>query len=148
MDEENIVYPVGKVTEAFLRAREKAYSTESDNITTEHVLLGLLEGNGLRKVLTKLEKDHNKIRGFVYLKHLTDVEDPKGNARGLEYTPRLRDLLENSVEEAMLLRRSRLDPECLLLGILRDKASRTYQWLNGEFGITYSEVDKAIRERD
>ncbi len=112
-------------------------------ITTEHILLGLLqEDSGVAaNVLRNLEIDVGKLYLEIELAIEKIVQDYPYRFRHdkLPLTPCVKQVIANAIEEAELLDCNYVGTEHLLLGLLRQKESVAGQVL-ANFGLTFQEV--------
>jgi ATP-dependent Clp protease ATP-binding subunit ClpA len=122
-------------------ARKEAQRFNRDAIGTEHILLGLLaEGAGVAaNVLKNRGASISGIRAALE----KGVElGPHVVTTGLmPFTPRARQALELSMEEANELGHNYIGTEHLLLGVLRESGGRAAKVLS-ELGISAEEVRK------
>jgi ATP-dependent Clp protease ATP-binding subunit ClpC len=102
-------------------AKDEAHRLNHEHLGTEHVLLGLIaEGNGVAaQILKSLDVDLTTARSQV------GQFAPRDNAAKrkseLCETPRFKELIKHSLEEARLLDHNYVGTEHLLLGLLRDR---------------------------
>jgi ATP-dependent Clp protease ATP-binding subunit ClpC len=110
-----------RVRTVLAMAREEAVSRRHAQITTEHVLKGLLqEGEGVgAEVLRELGVD------LQLLSTTLDQRAPEGQAEGgiheLPYTTGAKKMLEYAMAESRKLNHSYVGSEHLLLGLLHDR---------------------------
>jgi ATP-dependent Clp protease ATP-binding subunit ClpC len=124
-------------------ANQEAQRFNHEYIGSEHILLGLVkEGFGVAAtVLKKLGVDLPKVRLEVAKIVQTGAEPI--TAGSLTPTPRAKQVLEYSIEEARKLNHHYVGTEHLLLGILRDTDTVAAQvFLN--FGLCLEEVREEI----
>ena len=101
-------------------ARQEAQRFNHDYIGTEHMLLGLVqEGSGVAAaVLKNLDVDPKKIRHEV--EKLVSSGTTMVQVGQLPFTPRAKNVLELSLEEATNLGHTYIGTEHLLLGLIRE----------------------------
>ncbi|MGH2344196.1 MAG: Clp protease N-terminal domain-containing protein, partial [Chloroflexota bacterium] len=100
-------------------AEEEARALNHEYIGTEHLLLGLLreEGSGAFKVLTGMSITLDRVRGGVLMMAGQGSRPPTGE---ITLTRRAKTAITLSAEEAQCLGSSSLEPEHLLVGLLRE----------------------------
>ncbi len=108
-------------------AQEQAADFSHGYIGTEHLLLGLVEGEG---VAAQALHSHGvwleAVRGQVELVIGPGQRAPRG---GVAFTPRAKRVLEFSLREALALGRNRVGAEDLLLGLIREGSGVAVQVL-------------------
>jgi ATP-dependent Clp protease ATP-binding subunit ClpC len=113
-------------------ANQEARSLCHDFIGTEHILLGLIkEGSGVAaNVLKNLDIDPARVRQEV-VKIVTPgpVQTLSGMAGKLPQTPRAKQVIQYSIEEARGLNHNYVGTEHLLLGLLREREGLAAQVL-------------------
>ncbi|RKY68628.1 MAG: ATP-dependent Clp protease ATP-binding subunit, partial [Candidatus Latescibacterota bacterium] len=121
-------------------SREEADRLGHDYIGTEHFLLGLIrEGEGVAiAALINLGLDLDAIRQAI--------EDAVGTSGGtalaqqqLPFTPRARQVLENSVRQSRQMKVDYTGTEHLLLALIKDKEGVAAEILTA-YGVTYKNV--------
>jgi hypothetical protein len=113
--------PMEKLTEearrVLSRAEEEALGFRHGAVGTEFVLLALLQGEtAAARVLHRLGVEDYRIRGGIALILGQGTETPSEAA----LVPRVRVVLEYAAEEAQGLGQSRVGPEHILLGLVRE----------------------------
>ncbi len=126
-------------------ARKEAQDLNHDYIGTEHLLLGLIrEGGGVAaNVLRNLGVDIERIREEVsrYVQ-----PGPAMKVMGkLPFTPRVKKVLELSLEEAIELGHNYVGTEHLLLGLIRENDGVAAHVLL-DMGLRLDEVRDAVLE--
>jgi len=126
-------------------ARKEAQDLNHDYIGTEHLLLGLIrEGGGVAaNVLRNLGVDIDRIREEVsrYVQ-----PGPAMKVMGkLPFTPRVKKVLELSLEEAIELGHNYVGTEHLLLGLIRENDGVAAHVLL-DMGLRLDEVRDAVLE--
>ena len=126
-------------------ARREAQDMNHDYIGTEHLLLGLIrEGGGVAaNVLRNLGVDIERIREEVgrYMQ-----PGPSMKVMGkLPFTPRVKKVLELSLEEAIELGHNYIGTEHLLLGLIRENDGVAAHVLL-DLGLRLEEVRDAVLE--
>lgn len=106
-----------RAKQALVAATDEARALNHDYVGTEHLLLGLVHGEGVAaKVLRNLGADPDRVR--------TAVEFVVGRREGpasadIALSPRARRAVELAAEESTALRHIHVGTEHLLLGLLR-----------------------------
>ena len=126
-------------------ARKEAQELNHDYIGTEHLLLGLIrEGGGVAaNVLRNLGVDIQRIREEIsrYVQ-----PGPAMKVMGkLPFTPRVKKVLELSLEEAIELGHNYVGTEHLLLGLIRENDGVAAHVLL-DMGLRLDEVREAVLE--
>ncbi|MCQ4574021.1 MAG: ATP-dependent Clp protease ATP-binding subunit [Candidatus Brocadiales bacterium] len=101
-------------------AREEARRYNHEYIGTEHILLGLVkEGSGVAaNVLQNLDIELKKIR--IEVEKIVQTGPDLVSVGQLPFTPKVKKVLEFSMEEAKNLGHNYIGTEHLLLGLLRE----------------------------
>ena len=113
--------------EAIRFALEESIRLNHNYVGAEHLLLGLIrlnKGEGIG-VLKKSGLDFDAVRLEVE-KTARPVPSPEASV-SIPYTPRLRAILCAAKAEAETLGRSQIDPDHLLLGLLRENSGLPFQ---------------------
>src|SRR5262245_34084674 len=102
-------------------ANQEAQRSNHEYIGTEHILLGLVkEGSGVAaNVLKNLDVDLRKIR--LEVEKIVKFGPAMESLGNLPQTPRVKKVIEYSVEEARNLNHNYIGTEHLLLGLLREE---------------------------
>src|ERR671933_573581 len=115
-----------RVRKVLAMAREEAARLHHEYVGTEHILLGLIrEGEGVAAaVLQNLSVDLDEIQQKI---EETVKKGKAAQATGpdLPYTSRAKKVLELAMAEARELNHSYVGTEHLLLGLVREKKSKT-----------------------
>lgn len=99
-------------------ARGEASQLHHDYVGTEHVLLGLLEHENVSQVLTRTGLDRALVRREILrLVGPASVHQVSGNA---PYTPRVTRAMRLAMREAKASKTSQVNPEHVLLGLIRE----------------------------
>ncbi len=127
-------------------AHLEALRLNHDYIGTEHVLLGIVEeGGGVAAgVLKDLGLDLGKVRSEVERRVTpgTRVVAPER----LPFTPRVKKVLELSLEESSHLGHTHIGTEHLLLGLIREEGGVAAQALRG-LGVRVEDVRAKVAAR-
>lgn len=125
-------------------ANEEARRFNHEYIGTEHILLGLVkEGSGVAALMLKnLDVDLRKIRLEV---EKLFVKGPDMVLGHLPKTPRARQVIDYSMEEAQSLGHDHVGSEHLLLGLLREQEGVAAQVLMN-LGLNLEAVRTEIRK--
>ncbi|HNS00569.1 MAG TPA: ATP-dependent Clp protease ATP-binding subunit, partial [Planctomycetota bacterium] len=126
-------------------ARREAQELNHDYIGTEHLLLGLVrEGGGVAaNVLRNLGVDNDRIREEV-MKYMQPGPNMKVLSK-LPFTPRVKKVLELSLEAAIELGHNYVGTEHLLLGLIRENDGVAAHVLL-DLGLRLEEVRDAVLE--
>lgn len=107
-----------RVRHTLARAREHAIELNHEYLGTEHILLALLESDGVgATVLQNMEVDRARAAELVMSMVKPGGGAPRGG-RGLPYASRSKKVLELSMSEARTMNHSYVGTEHLLLGLL------------------------------
>ena len=134
-----------KARKVLVLAQDEARALHQPYVGTEHVLLALIkEEEGLAaKTLARLNVEYDAvvqtIRQIVAIDESTDVSGH------LNFTPRVKRVLENSLREAMQMGRSYISTEHLLLGIVREGSGTAIDVL-ARLGVTGDQVRAALND--
>lgn len=114
-------------------ARAEARSYRKIQVDTEHLLLGLLQQKKRRKnfvawCLEEFDVTPRKVREQIESRWTPDVR--AGEEVELQFTPRLRSVVEQAKQEARQLGHDYLDPGHLLLGLLEEPEGGATQVLS------------------
>ncbi|MDR4509257.1 MAG: ATP-dependent Clp protease ATP-binding subunit [Candidatus Brocadiaceae bacterium] len=124
-------------------AREEARRFNHEYIGTEHILLGLVkEGSGVASnVLQNLEVELKKIR--LEIEKIVQSGTDLVSVGQLPFTPRVKKVLEYSMEEARALGHNYIGTEHLLLGLLREQEGVAAQVLLN-MGVKLEDVREEV----
>jgi ATP-dependent Clp protease ATP-binding subunit ClpC len=124
-------------------ADQEAQRFNHEYIGTEHILLGLLrEGSGLVvKIVETLKLDERRVREEV--EKVVRGGPRRAPAKPLPFTPRAKNAIEYAIEEARALNDKDVDPEHLLLGLVREADGVAAQVLLN-LALELDEVRKAV----
>ncbi|MFA7573364.1 MAG: ATP-dependent Clp protease ATP-binding subunit [Lutispora sp.] len=127
-------------------AQEEALKIRHNYIGTEHILLGLArEGEGIGAQLIKNKgADLEGLRKSVIA---TIGMGKEAVDQVIGYTPRTKNIIENSVKEARALGHSYVGTEHLLLALLREGEGVAAQILNN-IGITLEDIEDEIIQQN
>lgn len=105
--------------EVFVNAQEEAKELGHSYVGTEHILLAILKlnDNGLRTILENHGINYSKIRNEII--SIVGM-GMRGFIMSPQMTPRAKRVTELAYEEAKRLGEEKIEPEHLLLGILRE----------------------------
>ena len=134
-----------KARKVLVLAQDEARALHQPYVGTEHVLLALIkEEEGLAaKALSRLNVEYDAvvqtIRQIVAIDESTDVSGH------LNFTPRVKRVLENSLREAMQMGQSYISTEHLLLGIVREGSGTAIDVL-ARLGVSGDQVRSALND--
>lgn len=122
----------GRAQNVLARAQEEASSLRHPALTTEHLLLAILrEGDGLgATLLDEVGCDLADVRRITAEPAPGPAEACAGD--GLPLTPRLKKVLQLSVEEATRLGHDSIGTEHLVLGLLHEGESAAAETLRAK----------------
>lgn len=122
-------------------AQEEARKFNHPYVGTEHILLGLVsEGEGVAaKALAVMGIQPEQVREIVG----KFMGKGKGTAREMALTPRVKKVLELSVDEARRMGTNYVSTEHLLLGLIREGEGVAAQVLNA-FGVEQEKVRQLV----
>lgn len=128
-------------------AHDEAQRLNHEYVGTEHLLLGIAEGEpGIAiDILRGYGLDADRLRGEV---ERTIPRGPSGfPGRKLPLTPRSLRAVEHAVEEARALGSDRAGPEHLLIGVLREDLGIAAQILI-TFGLNTRDLRESVAQRE
>ena len=122
-------------------AREEARELRHDFLGTEHLLLGLLRGSGVAAAaLGRAGVTAQAVRDEVQ----SLIGPSAGGGRGApHFTPRTKKVLELSLREAMRAKSRRIEPEHILLGVLREGSGVASQVLE-DLGVEAADLRRDL----
>ncbi|MGA1862126.1 ATP-dependent Clp protease ATP-binding subunit [Deferribacter thermophilus] len=109
-----------------LYSREEAEKLMNTHIDTEHLLIGLLKDKG------GLPAELFERRGFDTVSLIKEIENMTGSGKNLmikgsiPFSPLARRVLEYAVEEANLLNHKYINPEHILLGLMKEHRGKAF----------------------
>lgn len=126
-------------------AREEAQRLDSEQLGTEHILLGLVEeDSGVAvTVLRSMNIDLAKVRTEVEMQVKTGP--PKATMDQVPFTQSAKRVLELSIEEAGKLGYEYIGTEHLLLGLIRENYGIAAKALT-KFGVNVEDVRRKVIE--
>jgi ATP-dependent Clp protease ATP-binding subunit ClpC len=129
-----------RAKKAIQEAAREAIDRKNTNIDTEHLLLGVLAADEVvDRILKKLDLDKQGVKDYVQeqiSKGASEVETP-----GL--SPRAKQVLQISFQEARQLGHHYIGPEHFLLGLIKEGeglAAQTFE----KYGISYTRARQAV----
>ncbi len=124
-------------------ANQEAQRFNHEYVSNEHILLGLIkEGSGVAaNVLKNLDVDLRKIR--LEVEKLVQSGPDTVTMGKLPQTPRAKNVIEYSMEEACNLNHNYVGTEHILLGLLREQEGVAAQVLMN-LGLRLEEVRKEV----
>ncbi len=124
-----------KARKVLVLAQDEARNLHQPYVGTEHILLGLIqEKEGLAaQALDRLKVTYDGVvQGIRQAVSIDEEADVTGH---LNFTPRVKRVLENSLREAMQMGQSYISTEHLLLGIVREGEGTGLEVL-GRLGVS------------
>ena len=129
---------------ALEKAHEEADGLGHNYLGTEHLLLGLAQGDGLAaRALGRLGVEVGAVRG-----HVEEIIG-RGTATGTRLrpsTPRTKKVLDLAVREAARLKHDYVGTEHLLLGLAREGEGVAAQILVQRLGVALTRVSETVLE--
>jgi len=123
----------------FQRANKEAQRFNHEYIGTEHILLGLVKGDGevAVNILKNLDVDPRKVR--LEVEKLMHSGPDMGTVGKLPQTPRAKRVIEYAQGEARVTEFNYVSTEQVLIGLLREQEGVAAQVLTG-LGVTLEAV--------
>ncbi len=130
-----------RAQKVLMLAQEEAKRFKHPYVGTEHILLGLIsEGEGVAaKALASLGVQADKVRAMVE----QSIGTGEGSPREMALTPRVKKVLELSVDEARRMGTNYVGTEHLLLGLIREGEGVAAQVL-GVLGANQERVRQVV----
>lgn len=124
-----------------LKAKEWALRLNSQQISTEHLLLGLLEESesAAFKVLSEFDFDSERVRKQL-VGQLSATDQRVGEP---SISPSLQRVLKRAVSEAQLLGDEHVDTAHLLISLMREKVSKATKLLS-QSGVRYEDLRRRL----
>ena len=134
-----------KARKVLVLAQDEARQLHQPHVGTEHILLGLIqEKDGL--AAQALERLNVKYDAAVDMVRQVVAIDPNADVSGhLNFTPRVKRVLENSLREAMQMGQSYISTEHLLLGIVREGSGTAIDVLS-RLGVSGDDVRASLND--
>ncbi|MEF9925032.1 MAG: ATP-dependent Clp protease ATP-binding subunit [Raoultibacter sp.] len=134
-----------KARKVLVLAQDEARMLHQPYVGTEHVLLALIkEEDGLAaKALDRLGVQYTSVVGAI--RQVVTIDESADVSGHLNFTPRVKRVLENSLREAMQMGQSYISTEHLLLGIVREGGGTAIDAL-GRLGVTGDSVRSALND--
>ncbi len=128
-----------RVKESIQHAAGEAIKHKNKNIDTHHLLLGILQDEVIEKIIKKLDLDKEGIT--TYLEGQISDGDSEVETPGL--TPRAKQVLQLSFQEAQELSHSYVGTEHVLLGLIKEGEGLAAQAFK-KYGISYTRARQAV----
>lgn len=130
-----------RAQKVLMLAQEEARRLSHPYVGTEHILLGLIrEGEGVAaKALAGLGIDAEKVRELVE----KSIGKGEGAVQEMSLTPRVKKVLELSVDEARRMGTNYVGTEHILLGLIREGEGVAAQVL-GALGVEQEKVRQLV----
>lgn len=134
------------VKEILKTAREIAAYRKNGYVGTEHLLMGILKhaNKGIQQILADLQVNVEDFRQRLeeWIGHHTDDTTEEE----IRFTPRAKDIVQATANEASARNTQPADIEHLLLALARDKnsAAALVLW---DFNLRYEELDRKVSAR-
>ncbi|MEA3357106.1 MAG: ATP-dependent Clp protease ATP-binding subunit, partial [Patescibacteria group bacterium] len=129
-----------RARKAIQEAAVEAIKHKNQNIDTQHLLLGILKADDvIDKILKKLDLDKDGLVQYIS-EQITDGED---NVETPGLTPRAKQVLQLSFQEAMELGHKYIGSEHILLGLIKEGEGLAAQAFN-KYGISYTRARQEV----
>jgi ATP-dependent Clp protease ATP-binding subunit ClpC len=129
-----------RAKKAIQEAAREAVEHNNSNIDTEHLLLGVLDSDDvIDRVLKKLDLDKEGIKDYIN----EQISDGQEEVESPGISPRAKQVLQISFQEAMDLGHSYIGPEHFLLGLIKEGeglAAQTFE----KYGISHTRGRQAV----
>ena len=134
-----------KARKVLVLAQDEARGLHQPYVGTEHLLLGLIqEKDGLAaQALARLNVGYEGV--VQTIRQVVSIDEEADVSGHLQFTPRVKRVLENSLREAMQMGQSYISTEHLLLGIVREGEGTALEVL-GRMGVTGDDVRAALND--
>ncbi|MCI8468892.1 MAG: ATP-dependent Clp protease ATP-binding subunit, partial [Eggerthellaceae bacterium] len=134
-----------KARKVLVLAQDEARGLHQPYVGTEHILLGLIqEKDGLAaQALARLNVGYEGV--VQTIRQAVSIDEDADVSGHLNFTPRVKRVLENSLREAMQMGQSYISTEHLLLGIVREGDGTALEVL-GRMGVTGDDVRGALND--
>ncbi|MCI8452608.1 ATP-dependent Clp protease ATP-binding subunit [Enterorhabdus sp. P55] len=134
-----------KARKVLVLAQDEARGLHQPYVGTEHILLGLIqEKDGLAaQALARLNVGYEGV--VQTIRQVVSIDEEADVSGHLQFTPRVKRVLENSLREAMQMGQSYISTEHLLLGIVREGEGTALEVL-GRMGVTGDDVRAALND--
>lgn len=124
-------------------AQEGARTLRHNYIGTEHLLLGLLDGDTpASRALNALNITTDRVKAEIETRIGPGRAVPSGH---IPFTPRSKKALEQALREALQLGHAHIGPEHILLGVAHDSEGVGGTIL-GSYNVTLDQLRKAVME--
>lgn len=134
-----------KARKVLVLAQDEARSLRQPYVGTEHILLGLIqEKDGLAaQALNRLNVKYDAV--VKAIREVDTIDESADVSGHLNFTPRVKRVLENSLREAMQMGQSYISTEHLLLGIVREGEGTALDVLS-RLGVSGNDVRSALND--
>ncbi|MDO5117139.1 MAG: ATP-dependent Clp protease ATP-binding subunit [Eggerthellaceae bacterium] len=134
-----------KARKVLVLAQDEARALHQPYVGTEHILLGLIqEKEGLAaQALDRLSIHYDDVIRTIH--QVVNIDESTDVSGHLNFTPRVKRVLENSLREAMQMGQSYISTEHLLLGIVREGEGTAIEILK-RLGKTTDDVRAAMND--
>ena len=124
---------------AIQKAVQKASDFNKKSIDTEHLLLALLEDEIIKRILKKLEINPDNIQEYIEKNAIKGVAEVEVT----DLTPRAKQVLQLSFQEAMGLKHNYIGTEHILLGLIKEGEGLASQ-VFAKYGISYNQAKQSV----
>ncbi len=134
-----------KARKVFVLAQDEARGLKQPYVGTEHILLGLIqEKDGFAaQALDRLNVKYEDVTGMI--PQVVSIDEDADVSGHLNFTARVKRVLENSLREAMQMGQSYISTEHLLLGIVREGEGTALDVLS-RLGVSGDDIRAALHD--
>lgn len=135
-----------KVSDLLSFSREEAVRLESNRVTPEHLLLGIMRDKQcpLTKIFIEMDIDPNKLKAELEAKVRSNAIDGKSMTEAPVLDEKASNILKLSVLEARLQHSQQVDIEHIILAILHDQTANGAKETLEAIGIDYNKAIKYL----
>ena len=134
-----------KARKVLVLAQDEARALKQPYVGTEHILLGLIqEKDGFAaQALDRLNVKYEDVTGMI--PQVVSIDENADVTGHLNFTARVKRVLENSLREAMQMGQSYISTEHLLLGIVREGEGTALDVLS-RLGVSGDDIRAALHD--
>lgn len=124
---------------AIEEAAKVALSNKQRHVDTEHLLYALSQDEVMKEVFKDLDLDTNKLAEDIY----EQFEEGEYEGESVDFTPRAKNIIQLSVQEAREMGHSYVGTEHLFLALIREGEGLASQLLSS-YGISHTKARQAV----
>ncbi len=134
-----------KARKVLVLAQDEARGLHQPYVGTEHILLGLIqEKEGLAaQALVRLNVTYDGV--VQNIRQIVTIDEDADVSGHLNFTARVKRVLEHSLREAMQMGQSYISTEHILLGLVREGEGTALEVL-GRLGVTGDDIRSAMND--